>query len=77
MYHCTNAIPCAIARMPHTLERSDVQMPQGYDSNPVVAWQPVNKTVIMFVRQMDDLDVHEFHLADPKYGTFHACTVCI
>jgi len=39
---------------------------RGYDSNPVVAWQPVNKTVIMFVRQMDDLDVHEFHLADPK-----------
>lgn len=38
----------------------------GYDNNPVIVWQPVNGTLVVFVRQMDDLDVHEFHLANPK-----------
>ena len=37
----------------------------GYDNNPVVAWQPVNGTAVAFVRQMDDLTIHELHLTDP------------
>jgi len=38
----------------------------GYDNNPAMAWQPTNGTIIMFIRQMDDLVPHEFHLNDPK-----------
>jgi len=38
----------------------------GYDNNPVIAWQPLNGTLVVFARQMDDLDIHEMHLADPK-----------
>jgi hypothetical protein len=38
----------------------------GYDTNPAMAWQPVNGTLVVFVRQMNDLDIHEFHLTDPK-----------
>ena len=30
-----------------------------------MAWQPKNGTGILFVRQSDDLDIHETHLADP------------
>ena len=37
----------------------------GYDNNPAVAWQPTNGTAVLFVRQIDDLDIHETHLADP------------
>lgn len=37
----------------------------GYDSNPVVQWQPVNGTAVVFLRQQDDLDIHETHLMDP------------
>jgi hypothetical protein len=39
---------------------------RGYDGSPAVAWQPVNGTLVVFVRQMDDLDLHEFHLENPK-----------
>eukprot|EP00746_Dinoflagellata_sp_MGD_P003634 gnl/MRDRNA2_/MRDRNA2_107048_c0_seq1.p1 gnl/MRDRNA2_/MRDRNA2_107048_c0~~gnl/MRDRNA2_/MRDRNA2_107048_c0_seq1.p1 ORF type:complete len:284 (+),score=45.54 gnl/MRDRNA2_/MRDRNA2_107048_c0_seq1:93-944(+) len=38
----------------------------GYDNSPAIAWQPLNGTLVVFVRQMDDLDIHEMHLADPK-----------
>jgi hypothetical protein len=37
----------------------------GYDNSPAVAWQPVNGTLVMMIRQMDDLDIHEMHLTDP------------
>jgi len=38
---------------------------RGYDNNPAIAWQPVNGTLVVFVRQMDDLTIHEMHLMDP------------
>lgn len=38
----------------------------GYDNNPVIAVQPQDGTLVVFVRQMDDLDIHEMHLTDPK-----------
>jgi len=38
----------------------------GYDNNPVIAVQPKDGTLVVFVRQMDDLDIHEMHLTDPK-----------
>lgn len=37
----------------------------GFDNNPAVAWQPTNGTAVLFVRQIDDVDIHETHLADP------------
>ena len=47
-------VPCSTA--PHC---------GGYDSNPVVQWQPVNGTAVVFLRQQDDLDIHETRLEDP------------
>jgi hypothetical protein len=38
----------------------------GYDNNPVLAWQPINGTIVAFIRQQDDLVPHELHLTDPK-----------
>jgi len=46
-------IPCSSAPACH-----------GYDNNPAIAMQPVNGTLVVFARQMDDLTVHEFHLED-------------
>jgi len=48
-------VPCSAAPNCH-----------GYDNNPVIAVQPKDGTLVVFVRQMDDLDIHEMHLADPK-----------
>lgn len=48
-------VPCSSA--PHC---------RGYDSNPAMIWQPVNGTLVVFIRHMDDLVPHEFHLTDPK-----------
>ena len=35
----------------------------GYDNNPVVQWQPVNGTAVVFLRQQDDLDITNFVFA--------------
>lgn len=51
----TTKIPCMIA--PKCI---------GYDSTPAMIWQPKNGTLVVFVRSLDDLDVHEMHLQDPK-----------
>lgn len=48
-------VPCSMS--PHC---------DGFDNNPVAAWQPENGTIVAFVRQMDDLVPYEFHLTDPK-----------
>lgn len=51
---------------------------RGYDGNPAMLWQPVNGTLVVFVRHMDDLVPHEFHLTDPKnpdsWSTFRGPT---
>lgn len=38
----------------------------GYDNNPVIAVQPEDGTLVVFARQMDDLDIHEMHLTEAQ-----------